>query len=440
MKQYILLPIIAALSLAGCSYLNSEPEKAPLSGERISILDLEQELQPAAEMDLSQIQIAPPENNKNWPQAGGLAHHVMQNSLLGEIGSLERIWASGIGHGSSNSLPLNAQPIIADGRVFTLDSNHSVRAFHSQTGQEFWRTNISHQIEKEEVIAGGLAYGGGVLYATSGYNEILSLNPQSGEIYWRTSISAPSRAAPSIHNGRVFVSCMNNNVIALEASSGKILWEYEGVGETTGLLGAASPAVDDNMVVAGFASGDLVALQVQNGSVIWNDNLGSTLRFTGIGGLSDIRGLPVIYGDIILAISYSNKMVAIDKRNGNRLWQQTIGGAETPWVSGNTVFVLSSDYKLYALDIRSGKIIWVKAIQKYQNPESKKGIIHWTGPVIGGNQLILAGTNRKVIAFNPQNGEEINRLETSRKIRLAPSVAEGTLYLLSEDGTLMAYR
>ncbi|MCI5059809.1 MAG: PQQ-binding-like beta-propeller repeat protein [Alphaproteobacteria bacterium] len=436
----ILTGFISALLISGCSYFNSEPEKARLPGERISILDLQQELQPSASANAAQIEIPPVTHNKDWPQAGGYAHHVMQNLELGEIINLERIWSADIGDGSSSNLPLNAQPVIADGAVFTLDSDHRVSAFHTQTGKEFWRADISHKVEKEEVIAGGLAYGGGILYATSGYNEILALNPKNGEIYWRTDISAPSRAAPTIHNGRVFVSCMNNNVVALDARSGKILWEYEGVGETTGLLGAASPAVDDDMVIAGFASGDLIALQVQNGSVIWSDNLANTLRFTGMGGLSDIRGLPVIYGDVALAVSYGNKMIALDKRNGNRLWQQTISSAETPWVSGNSVFVLSTDYKLYALDIRSGQIIWVQEVQRYKKPESKKGLIHWTGPLMANNQLLLIGNHGDILALDPANGAEQLRIDTGRHIRLAPTIAQGALYLLDEGGTLAAYR
>ena len=300
--------------------------------------------------------------------------------------------------------------------------------------------DISHPTEGDKVISGGLAYAGGILYVTSGYNEVLALNPKTGEIYWRTNISAPSRAAPTIHNGRVFISCMNNNVVALDAKSGKTLWEYEGVGETTGLLGAASPAADDDMVITGFSSGDLIALQPQNGAVIWSDNLSSTLRFTGIGGLSDIRGLPVIYGDMVLAVSYGNKMIALDKRNGRRIWQQTISSAETPWVSGNSVFVLSTDHKLYALDIQNGHIIWVKELPKYKKPDSKKGPIHWTGPLMANGQLLLSGSDGHIIALNPKNAQDTNRLNTGRNIRLSPIIAEGAFYFLDEGGTLFAYR
>ena len=434
------LLLITTTILSGCSYFDGEKEAPPLPGERISVLDLQQELQPSSDTSHDQIEIAPATQNPDWPQAGGEAHHVMQNLAFGDMAQIEKIWASDIGQGGNDNLPLNAQPIVASGTVFTLDSDLHVMAFHSQTGKKFWEKDIAHPTEEEAVIAGGLAHDGNILYVTSGYNEVLSLNPANGEVYWRTNISAPSRAAPTIHNGRVFVNCMNNNIVALDASSGKILWEYEGIGETTGLLGAASPAVDDDMVIAGFASGDLVALQVQNGSVIWRDNLAGALRFTGMGGLSDIRGLPVIYGDIALAISYGNKIIALDKRNGTRLWQQAIGGTETPWVSGNTIFVLSTDHKLYALDIRSGEIIWVRPVQKYKKPESKKGLIQWTGPLIASNQLILVSNHGDILTMNPRDGSEQTRRNIGKNIRLAPAIAEGALYLLDEDGTLLAYR
>ena len=364
----------------------------------------------------------------------------MQNLTLGATEQLERIWNADIGSGSTKNLPLTARPVVANGRIFTLDTDSTVRAFHSQTGKELWKTSVEHQTEEEPVISGGVAYNNNALYVTSGYNEVLALNPENGSILWRTRISAGSRAAPTIKNGRVFVVTLNNNAIALEAGSGKILWEYEGVGETTGLLGAASPAVDENVVIAGFSSGDLVALRVENGSVIWDDSLANSLRLGGIAGLSDIRGLPVLNGDIVLAVSYGGKMVAVNKRNGNRLWQKEISSAETPWVSGNTVYILSADYKLIALNLTNGDILWISELQKYENPDKRKRLLSWSGPVMAGGRLLLAGTNGRMLEFNPKDGSELARWNTNETIRISPIIAGGTLYLLGEDGSLLAYR
>ncbi len=431
----------SVLLLGACSYFNSEPVEKRLSGERISILDLQKELHPnKGTSTAKEINVPTAVNYQDWPQNGGYPHHAMQNLAFGENTQIERIWSADIGSGSNKRLPLNARPVVAAGKVFTLDTHSEVRAFHNQTGKILWKTSVRHKVEKEPVISGGIAYAGNVLYITSGYGEVLALNPDSGEIYWRTPISAGSRAAPTIYNGRIFVTALNNNAIALGAKNGEILWEYEGVGETTGLLGAASPAVDDKLVIPAFSSGDLVALRLENGSVAWSDSLANSLRLGGIAGLSDIRGLPVIKGDVVIAVSFGGKMAAFDKRNGTRLWQREISSAETPWVAGSTVYVLSADYKIMALNMSDGAILWVSEVQKYKKQESRKGLLTWTGPTMVGGRLLLAGTDGRMVEYNPKDGSKLSEWSVKKTIHIAPIVAGGTLYLLSEDGSLLAYR
>lgn len=439
--NHIILISSAALLLSACSVFDSEPEKRPLAGERISILDLDRELRPSTKMNADDVITVPASiKNSAWPQKGGYPDHVMQNLTLGSTEQIEKIWDASIGQGTTKNLPLTAQPVVGGGKIFTLNTKSRVRAFHDQTGKTIWETNVRQLTDEDYVISGGIAYDNGFLYVTSGYNEVMALETKTGKIVWRTKISAGSRAAPTIKNGRVFVLALNNNVIALDAAAGKILWEYEGVVETTGLLGAASPAVDDQLVIAALSSGDIVSLRVENGAVVWNDSLSNVLRLGGMAGLSDIRALPVINGDMLIAVSFGGKMVAYDKRNGAILWQKEISSAETPWIAGNTLYVLSSDYKLLALDISSGEILWLSNIDKYEDMKDREGIMTWSGPVMGGGRLILTGTNGKVIEFDPKTGKETTKWKTKENIKTAPIIANGALYFLSESGNLIAYR
>ncbi len=429
--------------ISACSVFDSsEPENPRLPGDRISILDLQKELSPTltAKAESTAIEIPPAIDNEDWPQSSGYPNHLLQNINVGSGANLEKIWHSSIGDGATKRVPLNAKPIAAAGKVFTLDSDSKLRAFHNQTGKVLWEQSVKSITEKETVINGGLAYSGGVLFVTSGYDEVLALNPDNGDIYWRTKITAGSRAAPTVINGRVFVTALNNHSIALDASNGKVLWEYEGTGETTGLLGAASPAADDQIVIAAFSTGDIVALRVENGSTAWEDSLSNSLRLGGIAGLSDIRGNPVIAGDRVIAISYSNKMVALDKNNGSRLWQREISSIETPWVSGNAVYVLTPNFKVVAMDIANGDIIWVSELAKYEKPKSNKGVINWVGPLMVNGKILVSGTGGRMVELDAKTGAQVNSWKVKDTVSLAPIAAGGTLYVLTDNGTLSAYR
>ncbi|MCB1532832.1 MAG: PQQ-binding-like beta-propeller repeat protein [Alphaproteobacteria bacterium] len=424
-----------ALSITACSMFGDE-EEIPLEGERISVLELEQVLEPDDAVLEAQGLIAPaPWKNSFWPQSGGYPNHSMQNLDLSPD-ALTKIWSVSIGSGSSDEIPLTASPVLVDGEIFTLDSKSHLRAFNIQNGKQVWETNIDNKEEDDHVISGGISYASGVLYVANGYNEILAVHPANGEIFWRTRLPAPSRAAPTVLNGRLYVTTLDNRLLALNAKDGSTLWEHQAFSETASLLGAASPAANYDVVIPAFSSGEITALRVENGSVAWSDNLSNLKKLGGLSGISDIRALPVIDKGIVFAISFGGRMVAIDERTGSRIWQREIGSGNTPWVAGNHVFVLTTENQLVALGRETGSIRWVKKIEN----EDRDPHFFMSGPIMAGGRLILAGKGGLVLEIDPNNGDTIRSWDAGGSVAIPPIVAGGVLYLLSEKGKLTAYK
>jgi len=429
------LTIVAAAGLlAACSVFESK-EAPPLPGERISIMALQKDLVvDVSKENLEEVEIPEVWNNQYWPQAGGYPNHSMQNLALAE-GPLERKWRTGIGEGSSDEIPLTTQPVVVGGMIYTLDTDAELRAFDTANGDLIWSTEIRKDDEDEAVIPGGIAFGDNTLFVTSGYNEILAVDPKTGEDIWRKTLAAPTRAAPSILDGQVYVLTLDNRLLALSARDGSFLWDYQGINESSGLVGAASPALDNEIVVAAFSSGEVTALRVTNGAGLWSENLANVRGLGGLAGIADIRGLPVIDQDMVFAISFGGKMVAIDQRTGQRVWQRDIGGSETPWVAGNYVYVLSSSNQLVALTREKGAIRWVTDLPNNDDGDP----IRLTGPIMAGGRLIVNGTDGRVFEVNPENGEILSEWDSGQTVLIPPVVAGGTLYLLQENGTLLAY-
>lgn len=439
MKRFIFFLMISGIfALTGCSAFQGDD--APLEGERISVLELQKSLEPDAQGAAQEPPSLPPAwRNQFWPQAGGYPNHSMQNLELGPA-PLKRLWRVSIGRGTQKNLPLTAQPLVVDGQVYTLDTGFRLCAFGAETGTRTWCADVKNPQEDDDVIGGGIAFSGGYLYVTNGYDELLAVRPLDGKILWRARIPAPSRAAPTVMEERAYVTTLDNRLVALSALDGKILWQYEGLSETAGLVGAASAAASRDVVVPVFSSGEITALRAGNGSVAWSDNLSNLKRVGGLASLADIRALPVFDQGLIIAISFSGKMVGIDERTGTRVWQREIGGSHTPWVAGNTVFVLSSENELVALTRESGIILWVMRLPKFEDEKDRSGPIAWTGPVMGGGRLILAGTDGRVLEIDPVAGKIVQQWQAGDTVSIAPVIADRTLYLLSEDGTLSAYR
>ena len=436
--RFAFLCTLGIISLAGCG---SNDEKPPLEGERLSVLELQKTLEPDSTALEAQGFIAPQVwQNEFWPQNGGYPSHAMQHMALSSE-PLRKFWSADIGKGAQPGMPIVTQPVLIDGRIFTIDTESSLSAFNIANGARLWKQSIAPEGEDDDpVIAGGIAYSQGRLYVTSGYSELLVIDPQTGKIIWRKKLPGPSRAAPTIMDNRLFVVTMDNRLMAFNVEDGTLLWEFSGYAETAGLVGAASPAASREIVVPAFSSGELYALRVENGSVAWSDNLSTSRRIGNLASLSDIRGLPVMDKGIVFAISYSGRLVAIDERTGGRVWQREIGGTETPWVAGNHLFVISTENELVGMGRDTGVIRWVTPLPRFEKPEKREGPIFWTGPVLAGGRLIVAGSNGHVAEFDPDTGKNIRVWKAVGPVTTSPVVAGGILYLLSDNGSLTAYK
>lgn len=434
--------VTTMLILSSCSWLGLDDgsKKIPLTGERVSVLELQKNLEAIDTTLKAEGFVGPkPWSNDFWTQAGGYPNHNLQNVTLSE-GQLKKIWSKDIGSGKSDGFPLTSQPVVFNGIIYTVDTESKIKAFDIKTGKNLWENNLRPENEDENVIGGGLAVAADFLYATNGYGEILALNSKEGGISWRTKLTAPSRAAPTVVGDKLYVLTLDNRLTALDAKTGKQIWKYEGFSETAGLINAASPAADGDVVISPMSSGELTALRADNGSVTWSDSLSPSMQTGGVSALPDIAALPVIDKGSVIAVSYGGKIVSIDMATGQRIWTRDIGGAKDPWVSGNMIFFISSNAELIALGRDTGALAWVKSLSSYDDEGKSSNSLMWNGPLLAGNRLLVTSAGESLLEISPQDGSLIRKNDLGFHVALPPIVAGRTLYLISDDGTLSAWK
>ena len=76
----------------------------------------------------------------------------------------------------------------------------------------------------------------------------------------------------------------------------------------------------------------------------------------------------------------------------------------------------------------------------WEDPEDKTGHILWTGPLLGSDRLVVAGSHGQALAVSPYSGKILGAAEMPDSVSIAPVAAGGTLYFLSDDAELVAYR
>lgn len=435
-----MLPVLALLALTGCSSWMGEKEAPPLPGDRVSVLTFDQKLQADATLAASPLLLPEAAAPASWPFAGGSASHSGGHLALGS--EIERQWRHDIGAGLSGERPLMASPVVADGVIYAMDSAADVTAYQADSGKELWSVRVAPSRLEDKATGGGLAIAQGRLVASVGYGEVVALDPANGQQIWRTAVPSPLRGSPTMDDSHVFVVTIDNQLAALDASDGRILWTHSGITEATGLLGAPSPAVGPGFVLVAYSSGELYALNSENGRVLWTDGLTGSRRDSGVSAIAAIRGMPALTpdGSVALALSNSGRMVAIDTRSGQRLWDQRIGGNQMPWIAAGTVFLVDNAAQLTALNLRNGRIRWITQLPQWTDAQARSGLVVWYGPVLAGGRLWLTNSLGRLFSFDPSDGHETGKILLNDPTSRPPLVAEGTLFTLDDDATLTAWR
>ena len=429
---------VLALALAACDTWMGDKIAPPLPGKRISVLLHDPLLKVDSDAGSAAITLPPPSVNPDWPQAGGYANNAMHHIEVGA--DLRRAWDVNAGEGATDYEKLVAPPIVAAGKVFVMDAETEVTAFDAETGRRLWQNDLTPDDDDDGHISGGLAYADGRVFAATGFAQVIALDAQTGATIWKQTLGGPMRSPPTARAGRVFAITVDNKLYALDAATGATLWSYTGSVETASMLGGANPAVEADVVVAPFSSGEIVAFRVDTGRVLWTESLASGRRTDSISTLAHIRGRPVIDRGRVFAMSHGELMVALDLRSGQRLWDKEIGGFDTLWVAGNYLFALTSNAEVAALSRDAGRIIWVAKLPRYVDEAKKKDPIVWTGPILISDRLVVAGTNGEAYSISPYDGRFLGRIKLPSGVAVQPIAANRTVYFLTDDARLVAYR
>ena len=437
----IVTAIAAASLVSGCGLIggNDKP-KTPTIGKRIPVLTADTGVAVEPALAAVSVSLPAPTVNEAWAQSGGNASKSMGHLALGT--ALGRAWSVDIGSGSGKRARLASPPVVAAGRVYTIDTFANVRAFDARNGGLIWEAGLSPAVRGQEnaLFGGGVAFANGRVYATNGTGQAAALDAATGGVIWKVTPGGPLRGQPTIDDTNVYVVSQDNQLYALDPATGETRWSEAGTVELAGVFGTAAPAASQGTVVAGFSSGELTAYRYENGRVVWQDALARTSISTSVSALSDIDADPVIHDSRVYAVGQGGRMVALELNTGQRIWEINVAGISTPWVAGDWIFVVTDQAQLLAIARSSGQVRWMRQLRRWRDVEDRTGPVSWVGPILAGNRLILANSVGEIANVSPVDGTVQSIANTEKPVSLSPVVAGNTLYILHDNGQLTAWR
>ncbi|WP_253279550.1 PQQ-like beta-propeller repeat protein [Loktanella sp. 3ANDIMAR09] len=388
------------------------------------------------------ISFAAPQLNSSWTHRNGDADHMFPQPVFSTSPTLA--FGVDIGAGDSKSARITADPVVAGGIVYTLDALSRVTAT-TTGGAAVWSVELTPPTDsRTDASGGGLAFGGGRLFVTTGFGRLTALDPATGGTFWTQDLDAPGTSAPTVFGDLVYVVSRDSTGWAIDTADGRIRYQLGGIPSVSSFSGGAGPAVTSDLAVFPFPSGEVVGVFPQGGIQRWSQVISGDRVGEAVAAISDISGDPVIDGDRVYVGNFSGRTVALDKATGDRIWTAEEGATGPVWPAGGSLFMVNDLNQLIRLDADTGTPIWRVALPDFVDNggwlRSKRTVFAHYGPIMAGNRLVVASSDGQLRSFDPRSGALMSSIAIPGGAASTPAIANGVLYVVNKDGQLLAFR
>ena len=423
----LITPLYLLTLLSGC-----ESTKEPLTGKRTDLLEAFSPLKKDIDAENINVTITESILNTEWTQGYYSSSNHVPHLDGGSFRN--KVWSSSIGAGNTGSGFIVSAPVVQNEKIYALDSSGKVTALSTKSGNKIWSQKID-EIQSLDMTGGGLALGSGRLFVSYSSGHVAAFHSDTGQKLWVRKLPHALRSAPTYAKGRLYLITKNNRTFSLDSMTGRILWQQEATDCACTLIGGGKPAIKGSTVIVPYASGEIYAMRKENGFPQWAESLSSMKMFSSTSFVSQIKASPIIDNDMVFAISQNGRIVGMEFKTGNILWERELQSIATPVINGSFIYLVTNDHDVVCLVRDSGKIVWITPLPR---ASGNKPTTH-AGPVLAGGKLLVTSSAGTAYFIKPETGEMAGSLSLDRGTYLPPVVAEKTAYFLLEDGTLAAY-
>ena len=195
----------------------------------------------------------------------------------------------------------------------------------------------------------GHTISGGRIYATCQDEHVYALDMASGHKDWAVELDSPYPSAPLFHAGTLYVAA-GDTVFALDIKKGKTRWKKTLAGNQHLSL----PSVSGDHLLVGDRG--LYCLRLKDGGVVWShDKL-------------LVRGAPTVVSNRVFVGNMVDEgpcLFAFDARTGKKLWEtDAVNDVVSCHAVAHDILCIVSrlQNELFAFDAKTGKKRWSYAL------------------------------------------------------------------------------
>lgn len=339
--------------------------------------------------------------------------------------TLDPLWDAKIGRGNGKDY-IQIVPAITGQAIFAAEARGRVVSMDRRNGNQIWKTDIGSD------ITGGVGAGEGLVLVGTNDGEVVVLSASDGSELWRRQLSSEVLAPPQVNSDIVLVQTMDDNLHALSPGSGEPLWVYDNSVPVLTLRGTSRPVLLEDLVIAGFANGKLLALDAKTGQQLWEYRVGIPTGDSELERMVDVDGDLAVADRTVFAASYQGRVAAVDVNSGVIRWDREVSSYLGMSVGGEYLYVANDEGHLMALDRQTSNRVWKQESLAYRQP---------TTPVALGPLVVVGDAQGYLHLLLSNTGTVVGRTRIdSSGIRSRPVVLGDTIYVMSNKGRLTAYQ
>jgi PQQ-dependent dehydrogenase (methanol/ethanol family) len=161
------------------------------------------------------------------------------------------------------------------------------------------QTEVVESMETAPIVVDG------VMYLTTSYNHVYAVDAATGKEFWHykhkmgpvtTFCCGPNNRGVAISGGRLFMGTLDAKLVALDAKTGKLLWETQIADPEKGYSETMAPTVIDNKVLIGTNGGEygvrgfVKAFNADDGKLLWTFYTIPEKGHEGVWAVNDATG------------------------------------------------------------------------------------------------------------------------------------------------------
>ena len=321
-------------------------------------------------------------------------------------------------------IPIGAS--VANGIVYVPSDNDYLYALNVKTGKPEWQFDALNQLMGTPIIDNGIVYigAGNSVFAYShaikfaihnshiirgvDISAYYALNARTGKLIWEYHTKGEDMPTPVYYNNELIFGNGDGHIYGLNASTGKLLWKTY----IRSFVSMSSAARYKNIIIMGGTHPNyLYAVNANTGKIIWKLKPAHVFSSSMGDGSPAISKSGIVVAQIELPGLTSgtsrSEELGVNVHNGKIIWSTILGSGKIPPRNKDAVPMIHRGIiytgspvtkKGYAINLKTGYILW-----------SKKLIRMKAAPVILGYKVYFPTGNGTIFVLNKNNGNIISK-------------------------------